>query len=151
MLSELEKDALKEFINIGFGRAAGQLSEIINLHVLLNVPEIAIMDYKDLNDYVSNEIKDEKDYSIIEQFFIGTFKGVAFLVLPYSEGKRLLNLFNDYDGSLVEKYGIDVLERETLVEVGNIIISACVGEIAEILKTSVTYSPPGIIAPGTVA
>ena len=142
MLSEIEKDALKEFINIGFGRAAGELSEIINLHVRLNVPDIAVMDSHEINEYISTEIKSEKDYSIIEQLFIGTFKGVAFLVLSYSEGKRLLNLFNEFDAAMIERYGIDVLERETLVEVGNIIISACVGHIAEILKESVTYFPP---------
>jgi chemotaxis protein CheC len=142
LLSELELDALKEFINIGFGRAAGELSDIINLHVILNVPDISIMDINEINEYVSKEIKDENDYSIIEQFFIGTFKGTAFLVLPHAEGKRLLNLFSQYDDSLIENYGIDVLEKETLIEIGNIIISACVGKVAEILQESVTYSPP---------
>jgi chemotaxis protein CheC len=43
---------------------------------------------------------------------------------------------------LGENYDIDVLEKETLVEIGNIIIGACVGKIAEMLGDVVTYAPP---------
>ena len=37
---------------------------------------------------------------------------------------------------------MDVLESETLMEVGNILIGACVGKIAELLKDVVSYTPP---------
>ena len=37
---------------------------------------------------------------------------------------------------------IDLLEQETLLEIGNIIVGACVGEIANILKDMVRFSPP---------
>ncbi len=142
VFSELELDALKEFINIGFGRAAGELSEIMNLHVMLNVPDVAILRAGEVGSFIGGDIKDHKDYSIVEQFFIGNFKGVSFLVLPFNEGKRLMNIFSEYDDSMIESYGLDVLQQETLIEIGNIIIGACVGSFAELLKGSVSYLPP---------
>jgi chemotaxis protein CheC len=38
-----------------------------------------------------------------------------------------------------------ILERETLMEVGNILIGACVGKITELLGDFVTYSPPKVV------
>jgi chemotaxis protein CheC len=37
---------------------------------------------------------------------------------------------------------MEELERESLMEVGNIVISACVGKLAELLGTAVRYTPP---------
>ncbi len=102
--SELELDALKEFINIGFGKAAGELSEIMNLHVMLNVPDVAILEAGEVGRFIGSDIKDHNDYSIVEQFFIGNFKGVTFLALPFNEGKKLMNIFSDYDDSMIESY-----------------------------------------------
>lgn len=140
--NKLELDALKEFINIGFGKAAGELSEIMNLHVVLNVPDVAVLQADEVGGFIGSDIKDQNDFSIVEQFFIGNFKGVSFLVLPFSEGKRLMNIFSDYDDSVIKSYGLDVLQQETLIEIGNIIIGACVGSFADILKGSVSYFPP---------
>jgi len=41
---------------------------------------------------------------------------------------------------------MDALEQETLMEVGNILIGACVGKLAELLGDNVTYSPPRVIS-----
>jgi len=38
-----------------------------------------------------------------------------------------------------------VLEKETLMEVGNILIGACVGKMSELLGDVVTYSPPKVV------
>jgi len=43
----------------------------------------------------------------------------------------------------------DALEKETLMEIGNILIGACVGKLAELLKDSVTYSPPRVVTENT--
>ncbi|HLZ19291.1 MAG TPA: chemotaxis protein CheC, partial [Smithellaceae bacterium] len=37
------------------------------------------------------------------------------------------------------------LEKETFREVGNILIGACIGKIAELLGDVITYSPPRVI------
>lgn len=141
-LTELEKDALQEIMNIGFGRAAADLAEIINLHVILSVPHIAVLQSEEVISYIHNQIPDTTDMSMITQFFSGRFNGGSFLVFPHGEGRKLLRIFDGEMALLGENYDIDVLEKETLVEVGNIIIGACVGKIAEILGDVVSYAPP---------
>lgn len=141
-LTELEKDALQEIMNIGFGRAAADLADIINLHVILSVPHIAVLQSDEVIRYVQEEIPDTTDMSMITQFFSGKFSGGSFLVFPHGEGRKLLRIFDGEMSLLGENYDIDILEKETLVEVGNIIIGACVGKIAEMLGDVVTYAPP---------
>ena len=145
-LTELEKDALQEIMNIGFGRAAADLAEIINLHVVLSVPYIAVLQSDEVIRYVHSEIPDTTDMNMITQFFSGKFSGGSFLVFPHGEGCKLLKIFDEELSLCGEHYDIDLLEKETLVEVGNIIIGACVGKIAEMLDDVVTYAPPRFIA-----
>ncbi len=141
-LSPLELDALQEIMNIGFGRAAVDLEEIIDLHVILSVPKIAIMNAEDVLQYIHHEIPDTTDMSMVTQFFTGKFNGSSFLVFPHGEGRKLLRIFDTEIPLMGEQYDIDVLEKETLVEIGNIIIGACVGKIAEMLGDVVSYAPP---------
>jgi chemotaxis protein CheC len=56
---------------------------------------------------------------------------------------------DDMDGAMegamegaIEEHDMDVLERETLIEISNIIIGACISKIAEMLGDLVSYSPP---------
>jgi len=141
-LDELEKDALQEIMNIGFGRAASDLAEIINLHVQLTVPYIAVVKSDEVMEYVQKEIPDTTDMSMITQFFSGKLSGASFLVFPHGEGRKLLNIFDEEASLFDGACDIDLLEKETLVEIGNIIIGACVGKIAEMLGDVVTYAPP---------
>lgn len=141
-LTELEKDALQEIMNIGFGRAAADLSEIINMHVILSVPYITVLKTDQVINFIHAEIPDTTDMSMITQFFSGRFNGGSFLVFPYGEGRKLLRIFESDMAQLEAEYASDILEKETLIEVGNIIIGACVGKIAEMLGDAVTYAPP---------
>jgi len=140
--SELELDALREIMNIGFGQAASNLSEVINLNVVLSVPRIVIMETTAIGDFMHSEVGIPSDYSMVEQFFFGNFEGTSFLLLPETEGAKLATLFDVG----AEQEGLDLepgsLEREAVMEIGNIIIGACVGKIAEILKDQVQFQPP---------
>lgn len=141
-LTDLEKDALQEIMNIGFGRAAADLAEIINMHVILSVPYIAVLKSDDVIHFIHNEIPDTTDMSMITQFFSGRFNGGSFLVFPHGEGRKLLRIFDNDISELGENPDMEMLEKETLIEVGNIIIGACVGKVAEMLGDAVTYAPP---------
>jgi chemotaxis protein CheC len=138
----LELDALQETMNIGFGQAAAALSEVINMHVILNVPKIAILSTEDIPAFIQSEIEHPEAFSIVEQFFLGRFNGTSFLLLPEGEGAKLVGIFSE--GAYLDRSAscLDMLERETVIEIGNIIIGACVGKIAEMLDDVVTYQPP---------
>ena len=145
LITEEETDILQEIMNIAFGKAAADLAEIINIFVQLSVPMIALVKAVDLPDYLKHEMKSGQRISIIEQNFWGEFKGSAFLVFQSGAGKELISLLGSDLDSSFEAESVEVLERETLMEVGNILIGACVGKVAELLQDVVTYSPPRVI------
>jgi len=70
---------------------------------------------------------------------------MALLAFTSGAGKALLALLGDMNGHAFESDPMRILERETLLEVGNILVGACVGKVAELLGDVVTYSPPRIL------
>lgn len=142
LLSPLEKDALQEIMNISFGQAAADLSDVINLYVTLTVPHIDILLFEGVLPLISKDIADANDMGMVKQFFSGKFSGSSVLVFPHGEGKKLLRLFDENIGSSTSVLDVDILEKETLIEISNIIMGACISKIAELLKDVVSYSPP---------
>lgn len=142
LMTPLEKDALQEIMNISFGQAALGLSEVINLYVTLSVPYIDVLAHEEVLRYIQGKIPDTRDMSMVMQQFSGNFSGSSILVFPHGEGKKLLQMFNEGIGGTFDGHDMDVLERESLVEISNIIIGACISKIAEILGDVVSYSPP---------
>ena len=145
-LSELERDALKEIMNIGFGRAAATLSDVIDLHVLLSIPRIEILPAADVFSFIGNEMNDGDRFFVIEQYFLGTLKGASYLFFPEREGTRLVRILSEQDEPYSNQREFDELLREMVLEIGNIIIGACVGKIAELLGNTVTYQPPRCVS-----
>lgn len=145
LLSEEEKDILQEIMNIAFGQAAADLAEIINIYVVLNVPYIKVLRAIDMPDYLKDELAGHESISMVEQHFWGDFKGSAYLIFPSGAGKELVTIMGEGGGeNEFESFISDVTEKETLMEVGNILIGACVGKVAELLGDRVTYSPPRV-------
>jgi chemotaxis protein CheC len=142
VFSELELDALKEIMNIGFGKAAVTLSEVIDLHVILSVPKIMVLTPDTIGSFCGSEIETPAEYSMVEQFFFGHFQGASFLLLEREEGKKLSRIFSVGDELSMSEAEFGSLERETVKEIGNIIIGACVGKIAEMLEDQVQFLPP---------
>lgn len=137
-----EIEILQELMNIAFGQSAADLADVIDTQVVLSVPFIKLMQVAELTEYFKNHVKDYRNINIVEQKFWGRFKGDALLVFSSGAGKELLSLLQHEEGKSLESEPVDILERETLMEVGNILIGACVGKIAELLKDVVTYTPP---------
>ena len=146
LLSPLEKDVLQEVMNIAFVQAAADLSEVVNLYVTLTVPHINLLDYKEILPYIQQEIHGSTDMSMVKQFFSGSFSGASVLIFPHGEGNKLLHMFDANFASNDAGYDIDVLEKEILIEISNIIMGACISKIAELLGDVVNYSPPRYFA-----
>lgn len=139
-----EKDILQEVMNIAFGQASAELAEVIDIFVVLSVPDIKVLKGSDLPDYLCHELKPATTVNIIEQTFLGKFSGQALLVFPAGAEKDLVQLFTQDQLADCQNIDIDTLETETLLEVGNILIGACIGKIAELLADVVAYDPPHI-------
>ena len=143
-----EKDILQEVMNIAFGQASAELAEVIDIFVILSVPDIQVLEGKDLPEYLCRELNSNGTVNIVEQGFLGKFTGQALLIFPSGAEKDLLTLFNQ-DQEYIQNdsdVDMDTLEQETVIEVGNILIGACIGKIAELLADVVTYDPPRLMA-----
>lgn len=146
LITSAETDLLQEIMNIAFGRAASDLAEFIDIFVILSVPQIKLLRAYDLPTYINTEIMDydQDKVSVVEQSFWGKFKGNAFLVFPSGTGKRMISLFDGKD-EMFESDSSHELEKETFLEIGNILIGACIGKLAELLGDVATYTPPRVL------
>lgn len=140
--SVLEKDILQELMNIGFGQAAADLAQVIDLSIELSVPDIQLFKACDLREHIATEVDSDQEFSLVEQYFLGKFKGIALLVFPAKAGKQLVSLFGLQDQRSSPSDHLELLEKEAMIEIGNILIGACVGKITELLNDVVIYSPP---------
>jgi chemotaxis protein CheC len=144
IITSAETDLLQEIMNIAFGRAASDLAEYIDIFVVLSVPQIKLLQIYDLPTHLNMEIQDIDKVSVVEQSFWGKFKGNAFLVFPSGTGKRIVSLFEGGNEFFTSEPTRE-MEKDTFLEVGNILIGACIGKIAELLGDVITYSPPRVV------
>ena len=146
VISDEELDILQEVMNIAFGKASAALAEIIDIYVVLSIPDIRLMETEKVPGYIEAEINDFKNITVIKQNYTGKFHGSALLFFPGGAGKKLFSLFDIDRAAAPESESLDfVQEKETLLEVGNILIGASVSKVAELLDDEVSYRPPRII------
>ncbi len=144
-LTDFEKDALREIINLAFGNAAASLADVLGMYVFLNVPVINLMNPNEISSYIEKELNSSTGINIVEQYYIGKIRGIAFLVMSYENSEEILSLLGHSDLLKLDDYSVDQLAQETLIEIGNIIIGACVSKLAEVLSDNVIYMPPRYI------
>jgi len=137
-LSEFQQDAIGELLNIGMGRASAALSEMVGEEVELSVPKVDIISHKeavkDINEKVGNKI------TAIKETFKGAFWGDALLLFPDKQSLALVRaLLKDED---LPMEMLSDMEQEALTEVGNIILNACLGSLANIFKQNLEFDLP---------
>lgn len=141
-LSELELDSLQEIMNMAFGQAAADLAEVVDVFVQLNAPRVQLLTINELQQHLISTIPSYETSRVVEQHYRGEGEGVALLIFPHGAEHQLVSLFQPEHDELLESDTILELEREVLMEVGNILIGACIGRLFDLLKRGVTYLPP---------
>ena len=136
-LTPTQQDALKELLNIGFGRAASSLSQLTGHRVLLDVPAVSIHPIGDLRQALGKVITD--DVASVHQIFSGPVAGDALLILDHAGAGVLKQLLTDEQPLPLQ---IDASGREVLTEVGNILLNACLGTFGNLLDVQVSFSIP---------
>jgi chemotaxis protein CheC len=147
LLTEEERDTLQEMMNIAFGRAAASLAELISIFVCLSVPCVQLLRGAELTHYLDQVVGPKGEVNIVEENFWGELQGSAFLVFPSGAGHQLVPLFADEE-SLYEGEAREDVERDALLTTGSILIGACVGKLAELLGSRVSYSPAKLMTTG---
>jgi chemotaxis protein CheC len=136
-LTEHQKDALSELINIAFSRTAASLSELTGHRVLLEVPKVAIYPIDELSGALAEFLPAE--IATVHQVFSGAVTGDALMLLSHDGAVMLTDLLTDGAGAT---HGLDASDREVLTEVGNILLNACLGMFGNLLQVHVTFSVP---------
>ena len=138
-LNVRQTDALTELINIAFGLTAAKLSELSACRVLLNVPIVRIHPIQAL----ANELKPfvTGPAASVHQIFSGPISGDAILLLNHDGALKLSNLFVEEH---LQSQSLDSSTGDILTEVGNMLLSACLGMFGNLLQVHVTFSVPSL-------
>lgn len=137
LLNSDHLDALKEFINIGVGKAAQILNDMLEAHISLDVPVLSFSKYEKVPDLL--DLGHDEKLATVQLEFRGDFSGNTVLVFPHESASTLVSvLTGEEEGSP----DLDLLRAETLNEVGNILINGIMGSISNLLEKKLDYIPP---------
>ena len=143
-ISEIERDAICELVNIGMGRAAKSLGKMVDDRVLLTIPALELVEHGDVQVLLNGQ----PDFPVtaIKERFSGAFDGDAVLVFPEKHSMELVRSLLDEDMAVEF---LSELEQESLLEVGNIVLNACLGTFINILQCRLEIELP-VLCRGTV-
>lgn len=138
IIGPLERDAVTELLNIAIGQAAASLSQLVEDEIRLSVPFVHFLAPAAAASRLQAETGGG-DSVAVRQHFAGQFSGDILLIFPE---RKSLELVRSMLGDTVPLDSLTELEREALLEIGNIILNACLGSLANQLRTRVESSLP---------
>ena len=137
MLSDEQKDAMVEMLNIGIGAAAAALSEMVDDEVKLSIPDVELLTptigAKILSDTVSTSV------SAVHQDFYGPIWGKALLFFPE---KKSLELVRAVLGDSMPIEVLGEMAQEGMTEIGNVILNACLSSFADMFGQQINTGIP---------
>jgi len=139
-LTPLEVDALTEIFNIGIGRAANSLNQMVSQTVDLTIPKIEILPNIEAKQKLNFD--SDMEISAVTQQFSGDFKGQALLMFSKENGLQLVSLLL---GNKIPIEDLSELEQDSLVEIGNVILNACFGTVINFLQSSISIEMPEFV------
>ncbi len=135
MIDEELQEVLGELINISFGSATATIADLFDNFATLHVPAISVIPLAEINRSVTGVFSDEKIY-VTNQQFKGKFQGEVLLVLDPQSAQNLQIVLCEEE---------DITEddlQQNLLEISNILCSACISKLSELLVTDVSFAPP---------
>ncbi|MBF0426113.1 MAG: chemotaxis protein CheC [Magnetococcales bacterium] len=139
-LTELEQDALKEFLNIGLGMAADSLSQMVRKEILLSLPQLAVVSQTEAIGLIEHQAGDR--LVAIRQNFFGDLSGTALLVFPSSKSLELVRALLG-DNTPLET--LTELEQETLLDVGNVILNSFLSSFTQMISLEFEFDPAELV------
>ena len=136
-MSDLERDIIREILNIGLARAADSFAVIAQERVLLEVPNIDLL----MSDDILRKVREYQAKHVpIQSDIRGDFNGTTLMFFSGQHVQRLsrvcLRMQTD------ESLNVNELQESLLLEISNIITGALVTQLANILKANIYGAPP---------
>ncbi|MBO1519501.1 chemotaxis protein CheC [Oceanisphaera pacifica] len=139
LLSSDEHELVVELMNIGIGRAANALSQMVQDEVLLSVPDLQFLHPTEASGSFCHYMPGA--LAGVMQDFSGFMSGRAALLFPEERSLELVRAILGEDMSVGE---ISELEQETLSELGNILLNNCLATLANLLNQQVQTEIPQV-------
>jgi chemotaxis protein CheC len=138
-LSEQQRDILTELINVAFSRTAASLSVLAGSRVELDVPAVTVQPIAGLPQAIERFVSGE--LATVHQIFTGPVAGDALLLLNQSGAMTLVALLTGAETSVAR---LSASDKEVLSEVGNILLTACLGIFGDILQVRFSFNVPSL-------
>jgi chemotaxis protein CheC len=136
-LTSAQLDALREVGSIGTGNAANALSEMIGRQIRIQMPEVRIMGYDEAIDWIGGP--EEITAGVLVKMS-GQMNGIMLSV----QQLEFVNLVMQsvLDEKIEDYMHLGELERSTLIEVGNIMISTFINALSGLADMNIDLSVP---------
>lgn len=136
-----EHDAMLEVFNIAMGSAADTLSQMVEDEVTLSVPAFEFIDLEQL-------LQREQEHAgkmvcAVTQTISGAFDTQAMLMFQEDKAFRVVQamLGEDLDEQIpVSEFS--EIQQEAMTEIGNVVLNACMGSIANLFQSEFEVSLP---------
>ncbi|WP_020408029.1 response regulator [Hahella ganghwensis] len=134
-----ELEAYQEITNVAMGQAADLLARLLDVFVLLPIPQVNLLEITELKMALQST-QDEDTISAVCQGFIGAgIAGEALLLFHDSSMSDMANLMR-YEGRMNE-----LVELELIMDVASVLIGACTKGIADQLDISFSQGHPVVL------
>lgn len=139
-LTDDERDALQETMNISMGQAGNALARLIQTQVTLSVPAIKAMSPADFHGLIQGQ--DNSWFA--RQSFMGALRGEVITSIQ-RDGCEAMATLMDFETPL-DKAGTE----EFVLEITNVVSAACLQGFSRQLKLSTQLAMPAFYYPATL-
>lgn len=136
-LTDDQLDALGEIFNIGVGKGADNLNQMLDCQIQIRVPHLEVLTLNELKEQAQKFAP--KNVSTISLQFDGAISGNTMLAFPPQSAQKLVAALTGEEPGSPE---LDSVAVDTLSEVGNIIVNSVMGSITNFFKQRLDYSVP---------
>lgn len=133
------RDCYQEIANVAMGRAGDLLARILDVFVVLPIPNVNLIEVSELSMALSAVESHESTSGICQGFIGAGISGEALLILNDSSFQDVAKLMN---------YQCDIdegTELELLMDMANVLIGACLNGISEQLDMPFSQGHPVVL------
>ena len=131
-------DVLKELGNIGAGNATTALAQLLNCKVDMQVPQVRLLDFKELGAAVGGEER------LVAGIYLGVEGDITGHIMFFLERESARHLVSKLMGMELQGAEVSEMELSALKEIGNIITGAYLNSLATITNMMIYPSVPDI-------
>ncbi len=134
-------DIITELINIGMGRAANLLNQMLSAHIELRVPTVYVLESEAALEELWQRENLPTELAAVWSRFSRDFNGRTALLFPPESAAKLVALVSG-EAYEHQSYAMDDLRIGVLTEIGNIVLNSLMSTISNLLGSNLRFSFP---------